>query len=338
MKIKSQKKNIFRIIIAFAVLCAVVITTVSCRTVSSADDEKFTEGGQSVSSRDRYTFLILGLDRASALTDVMILAEVDFENESVFLLQIPRDTYAEYSNSHKKLNSAMHCLGGGEALCDFLSNALCIDIDGYCAFDLDAFSEAVDAVGGVEIDIPYDMEYTDPYQGLKIKLKAGHQVLDGERAEQFVRYRAGYVRGDLDRLDAQKLFLAALFTQVSENLTPASALRLLAVMLDDINTNISFPKFISLASLAFSLEGEDISMMTLAGEDVRSGSGAWYYVISKSAAYSVFSEYMGVDASIENFDRDGVFLNSSNESFSEIYYSEKSAVPDNLCEIKRNRY
>ena len=263
-----------------------------------------------------------------------MLVSVDTGERRVSVIQIPRDTYARFSDgSHRKLNSAVSALSA-DGLCRFLSESMCIGIEGYCSIDLDAFSEIVDAVGGVEIDLPFDMEYSDPAQNLSIMLKAGRQTLDGETAEQFVRYRSGYVRGDLGRMDAQKLFVSAFVKKVSEEMTPASMIKLVMAMLDDVNTNIGITKMTSLVSLFFEVGQEDITMLTLPGADIRSeASGAWYYVISESSSVEALREYAGADITAEDFDKNKVFLNSSDESFSEIYNSYIEFIPSKASDI-----
>jgi LCP family protein required for cell wall assembly len=73
-------------------------------------------------------------------------------------------------------------------------------------FTFDAFRETIDALGGVEFDVPQNMNYDDPQQGLSIHLKKGYQLLDGDKAEQLVRFR-NYPMGDIDRTKVQFDFL-----------------------------------------------------------------------------------------------------------------------------------
>ena len=73
--------------------------------------------------------------------------------------------------------------------------------------NLEAFRETVDLVGGVEFDVPQDMYYQDPTQNLHIDLKAGKQLLDGEKAMELVRFRKGYASQDIQRTKVQQEFL-----------------------------------------------------------------------------------------------------------------------------------
>lgn len=94
-----------------------------------------------------------------------------------------------------------------------IEDLLGINIDHYVKIDLDAFRKIVDTVGGVEVDVPQDMDYEDPVQDLYIHLDAGLQTLNGEQAEQLVRFRK-YPTGDEGRIEVQQLFLKALAEKV----------------------------------------------------------------------------------------------------------------------------
>ena len=130
-------------------------------------------------TEDPYCLLVLGKDRAAGLTDVIMLVSFDIENGRICVLQIPRDTYADYGDpSHNKLNSALASLGGEGKLKGFIEKSFGISIDGYLSLDLNAFRDIVDAVGGVEIDLPEALYYSDPSQNLYIELPAGKLTLE----------------------------------------------------------------------------------------------------------------------------------------------------------------
>ena len=316
---------------AFIIVFLLAVLSMRGRETEAVDES----ATDTVKVAERLNFLLLGCDRTSGLTDVMMLVSVDTDGGSMDILQIPRDTYARYTRrSYKKLNGAMAVLGGADKLCEFISESMGVDIDGYFLFTPDAFVKTVDALGGVEIDLPFDMDYTDPYQGLSIHLDAGWQTLDGEAAEKFVRYRAGYVRGDIGRMDAQKLFMAALARKVTQTLTPTSALRILKALSGEIQTDLSLGEMTELALTALKIKTENITMMTLSGEDVRLGSGgAWYYVLSASAAQSALREYAGAEL---DFDRDGVFYDPQNAEMERIYRSDMTNLPSRASDISEN--
>ena len=160
---------------------------------------------------EKINLLVLGKDDSSSLCDVIILVNVNTADKKLTALQIPRDTYINLGeDSYKKINGASKSLGGDIELCEKISESMGIDIDGYVSFDGDFVREIVDVLGGVELYVPIDMDYEDPYQNLSIHLKKGKQTLNGDQAISFVRYRKGYLRADIGRIDAQKIFLSAL--------------------------------------------------------------------------------------------------------------------------------
>lgn len=334
MKKRTKAKKITIICVAVAALIATVILAVSVisnRVTDIPDGEPVSSPRQS--EGDRKTFLLLGKDRASGLTDVIMLVSLDTESKSAAVLQIPRDTYARYTDkAYKKLNGAVSALGGADELCKLISEAANIKIDGYVVFDLDVVVKLVDSVGGVEIELPFDMEYNDPYQGLNIKFKAGKQMLDGAAAEKFIRYRSGYVRGDIGRIDAQKLFMAAFIKKAYNSMTPSTLLKLITSVFGDIKTDMSLLEMTEIALTVFDIELENINMLTLPGSDIRAGeSGAWYYVISKSAAGKVFSEYLG--AKTGEFDREEIFVDPSSDEFLRIYRSDIGIYPLTVADV-----
>ncbi len=261
--------------------------------------------------------LVLGRDREAGLTDVMMLMSLDADAHSLRILQIPRDTYADYTReNYKKLNGAYRKLGG-KGLAEFLSRNLGAPVDRYVCVDLAVFGEIVDILGGVPINIPADMDYDDPDQDLHIHLDAGQQTLDGKQAEMFVRFRSGYVQADVGRMDAQKLFLAALASHIKKTMTIGRAVDLACKCFGKVKTDLSLRECISLARVLMDVEIEDIHMSTLQGEAIKpKAGGAWYYILNREAARRQLSDAFGDDV---NFDPDRVFTDAGRTDYQNIY-------------------
>ncbi len=140
------------------------------------------------------------------MSDIILVLEWDDKSNTLEVIQIPRDVR---SSSGGKIGTSY----GEGTLLDEL-RLLGYDAGGVVSVSYEAFRGAVDAIGGVELDVPIDMWYSDPEQGLEIDLKSGEQTLDGEHAEMLIRYRkdnsgSGYVNGDLDRLVVQNGFYSS---------------------------------------------------------------------------------------------------------------------------------
>ncbi len=293
--------------------------------VSAVDRGAIDSTSQSDEDTDIHTnFLVMGKDEASGLYDMIMLVSYNVTRSEIGVVQIPRDTYAEYTKgSYKKLNGAVAALGGEREFCDFLSSALCVNIDHYVSLDLYSVGEIVDVLGGVEVDVPFDMNYEDEAQGLSIHLKKGKNILDGDAARKFVRYRSGYLEGDLGRIDAQKIFLAALVKKLKSDVSLFEIGAILAAVSDNVKMNIPMSSVVTLAKQLMSIPSENVRFVTLAGEGaVAKASGASYYVISRPAAIKIVNDILGASATDKTFDKDRLFLNDRYDSFFDIYYSD----------------
>ncbi len=269
--------------------------------------------------------LILGHDESSGLTDTLMLASFDRENKSLMLYQIPRDTYfASHTGNYKKINGACAALGSSAAFADALAGALGVEIDGYVEFSPDFVKAAVDLVGGVTLELPCDMDYDDPAQGLSIHLKKGVQRLDGEQAIGFVRFRSGYASADLGRIDAQKQFLAAFARSFAENIGSADIPGGILLGLKYIKTDMRVGDLAALAFALRELAPERMTVLTLPGEAVCSEkSGAWYYILSKEGCRALFPR----------FDPQMKFTDPRRTQFHEIYKSDIRAVPHSFADF-----
>ena len=122
------------------------------------------------------------------------------------LISIPRDTYFHRdgynSEGENKINAAYRKdpVNTARAVSEVL---LGMPINYYAVIDYKGVANIVDSMGGVPMDIEFNMKYTDPYDTppLVINIPKGHQVLDGKHAVQFLRFRHGYVEGDIGRVE-----------------------------------------------------------------------------------------------------------------------------------------
>ena len=315
----KNKKNIF--IGVFVAICFAVFA-ILVASMAGSKAEVYEETGESVDTAGNikelpYTVLILGKDKVSGLTDVMMIASFDSENNRMCAVQIPRDTYAEYSENHKKLNTATKVLGGEGELCRFLSDALGVRIDGYLSLELEGFRRAVDVIGGVEIELDKTMYYNDPDQDLYIYLPKGKQLLDGKKAEMLVRYRSTYARGDLDRLDVQKRFVRAFFSKFKSSVSISSIYEIATSLFPYIDTNIPITTFISLGIKALKMDDDALNLVTLPGEDVKSNSGGSYYVMSAEPTWNILEEFFVTKG--EQIDKNKLFEHPTDDNFKKIY-------------------
>ena len=318
-------KRFFRpiaLMLAALLVAAVCFTVIIYKRTNNEGKSNVGDNALNASLKNKtekpFCVLIIGKDKVSALADVIMLAAFDKTEKSVCIVQIPRDTYAEYGNSsYFKINGALRALGE-EGMCSFFEDTMGIAIDGYISLDLEGFRAVVDTIGGVEMNIDRALKYSDPEQDLYIDLPSGKQTLNGKQAEMLVRYRSGYIRGDLDRLDIQKKFLAAFFLQLKEKINPFSIYGIASSVLPYLKTNISASELISLGLSVMTVKTDSVRLATLPGEDAVSRiSGGSFYVVSKKSAQELLELYFGAES--ESFDTDGLFLHPRLDSFKEIY-------------------
>ena len=160
-----------------------------------------------------YTILLSGLDDDNGGSDTNILMAVDTVNGYVYGASIPRDSKAIIGGKAHKINYAYN-KGGTELLADTVSEQLGIPVDYTVCVNLQGFTALVDAIGGVDFEVPINMDYDDPIQGLSIHFKKGMQHLSGADALRVVRFRhnndgTGYGSEDLGRMQTQQKFLKA---------------------------------------------------------------------------------------------------------------------------------
>ena len=137
-----------------------------------------------------YNFVLLGKDVDSSNTDTIILVSFDTVQGKIGMISIPRDTAVNrtWTKQSPKLNYAYHN-GGADVLMEEIQQLFGVPVDYYIHVDLKGFIALVDELGGVDIEIPLDMNYDDPVQGLHIHFSAGYQHLDGQETMEAVRYR-----------------------------------------------------------------------------------------------------------------------------------------------------
>lgn len=227
-------------------------------------------------SRDRYIFLIIGTDKMFGInrSDTMILTFLDVPTKKATLLFLPRDTRIEMAEvGTRKLNAA-YALGslkkyGGDGLAkarETIQNLLDIRIDNYLKVDLNGFVKVIDALGGITVDVAMDMKYRDVRGGLDIDIKKGLQILDGQRAMEYVRYREK-LHGDIGRIERQKKFMKAV---VQKLLSPAILLKvpeLISIIQENLDTDIEPMMMLTIANNFKHFDrSRDLTMMTLPGE------------------------------------------------------------------------
>ena len=187
------------------------------KDILEKEDKNLTPLEKAIKKSDRVNVLLLGVEHQN-LSDTMIFASFDPETKKLDMMSIPRDTYFHESGyddgGNRKLN-AKHARSGPTGVKRAVEDILGVPIDYYVSVKYEGVKDIVDTLGGVEMDVPFNMKYQDPTDNppLYINIPKGKQILNGEKAIQFLRYRKsndgkqGYRDGDLGRVKAQQEFL-----------------------------------------------------------------------------------------------------------------------------------
>lgn len=256
---------------------------------------------------DEILFLVVGVDTSDTgkfakteekngftgyRTDTMMLAKVNFVNGTIDLLSLPRDSRVNVKGRKDKLNAA-HSYGGMKMLLQTVRDTLNLDVDYYVRVDYNAVKGIVDTIGGVEVDIPKRMKYTDTTRGkeLFIDFQKGIQTLDGEKAIEFLRFRS-YPEGDIGRINAQQYFLKEMIKQTLNPKNIFKLPQLLDVYLSYIDTNIDANTIYQGLSLAGNLNMEGINMQTMPGVP-QTINEISYWTVDESATAEMVQEMFG---------------------------------------------
>ena len=219
------KRKMVTAIIYFLVLCASVTAGITIRGIKdgpfdrvSGDTVELAEI-ETTNGKCKINVLIIGVDKSKILSDVLMVVRYDEELGKVMAMSIPRDTYVSYNGRTMLINSVYGAgkSSGGEggginAVAKKVTELTGLKINYYVQFEVGTFAKLVDELGGVEFNVPQNMDYEDPAQDLYIHVKKGKQILNGEDAESMVRFR-GYPQADLKRVEVQQDLFKALIQQ-----------------------------------------------------------------------------------------------------------------------------
>lgn len=300
-KRKLRKRiKVMLLLLAIGLIAVISYSTFLYLKAGSAMNNAYEEDGRDKSDLrddfvdpkfDNVSILIMGIDQSEKRemrygdknrTDALILATLNREDKSVKLLSIPRDSYVYIPEVgyHDKINHA-HAFGSTKATLDAVENLLEIPVDYYVKLNFHAFVDVIDAIGGVEIDVPYEFKESDSNDKRdNIHVLKGRQILDGEEALAFARTRKK--DNDVERGKRQ----LEIIDSVVNKATSFSSLFKYDDMIDavgnNMSTNMTFTEMKSFFHYATEGTNLDVEKFTLEGEDYQPG-GVYYYQVDEIA-------------------------------------------------------
>lgn len=282
---KKFFKTFFISLLVFAALWTGVIYT-----FINSEDETTSSGNfiqKIIGGPDEITFLLLGVDtndvsKGGSRTDTMMVCKVDKSTGKISILSIPRDTRTRIRGrqQEEKINHA-HAYGGPELSVKAVKDLLGIDLEYYVKVDYQIVKEFVDLIGGVEVDVPVDMK--------QYNIKKGVQVLDGEKALKFVRFRKGYSDQDLGRIRAQQQFIKAAAKQTLKLSNIGKLPQMIKSYYNNVETNIPLDVILKFAANAKDFDVDGMQMATLPGEP-QYINGISYFIYDEEEAEILVKE------------------------------------------------
>lgn len=241
-------------------------------TVEQAQSEGIHPGLLGAGRREGvYTFLLVGRDDGGGgNTDTIMVGCFDTVNGTVDILNIFRDTLVDVPWEIKKINSVYN-FRGLEGLQEKVQDLIGYIPDYYFVLELEAVTQLVDAIGGVDYEVPYNMDYDDPTQDLHIHFKAGMQHLDGADAVRVLRWRKNNSGerlsvGDIGRVEVQQSFLKAMMSQTVRLGNITKIKQIADIVTKNLTSNLKYGEMIWFGEQALGIKQDGITFHTLPGD------------------------------------------------------------------------
>ena len=270
-KQKNKKKHVVakRVILFIVVILIILAGVFTSKVVMNGGGLKgllATLVGQTEETRKNMTdieFLILG--ESLNLTDTIMIGKYDPNSQKASLVSIQRDTFIgdnpKRATAYDKINSVYQGKNSEKILKE-VNELTGLNLKYYVAIDTKGLRELVDAIGGVEFYVPMDMKYDDTSQDLHINLKEGLQKLNGDQAEQVLRFRhnndgttysSSYGTQDTGRMRTQRDFISALLKQTLKLSNISKIGELIDIANNNIETNMTTNQIFSFYDIALKI-------------------------------------------------------------------------------------
>ena len=226
----------------------------------------------------QYLILLVGVDKNGnddntdfTRTDTIMLISADTKTGEMELLSIPRDSRVKIRDKFDKVNHA-HAFGGIELTMQTLRQFLGLDIDYYVQVNYQALINIVDALGGVDYDVP---EGINIHKG-KVKIHPGPNHLDGNEVMWYLRTRNIYNNGDIGRVNTQQAFVKAMVDEMVKKSKNMNLMTFISNYIKYVKTNLPMSAMLDLAGHIDSFSSDKMSTHTVPGmEQTINGTSYW---------------------------------------------------------------
>lgn len=260
--------------------------------------------------------LLVGVDRQGTngygRSDCMMILSLDTNTKEIKLASMLRDNYVSIPGYSKNKMNAAYAFGGPDLLMDTVKENFGISLDKYIYVDFEQFSDIIDALGGVDIELT-EKEYKYMYN-TEGEAKSYH--LNGSDALGYVRIR--YIDSDFGRTQRQRNVLSALYTSMKDKST-TDLVSIASSLLPYINTNLSESELLELLYTGISIKPDNIQQMMIPAENTytfdRTSSGASIIALDIEENAKLLQEYIFGESTVkESVDISATTDDAYNES------------------------
>lgn len=261
------------------------------------------ENTSELSNLKTINVLLLGIseDLNSKLTDTIMVCSYNPKTQRASILSIPRDTYVGKNKNSVKANDKLNTVyskSGIDTCMEKVEQITGIELDYYAVVNTKALIKIVDIIGGVNFDVPIKMDYDDPTQNLHIHLNKGMQKINGEKAEQLLRFRHNnngstysqeYGDNDYGRMKTQREFIKETMKQTLQLKNITKAKKINSAVFENVNTNVEEGLIKQYLPYAIEFNTDSILMEQLPGESTKYND-VWVYEYNKKETTSLVKE------------------------------------------------
>lgn len=289
---RSRIKLVLLFLLVFCISCGAGAYTGGKLKQTVFGGENFA-GTVGVTEKNIVNILFMGIDardtESNSRSDTMIMASINTESQEMAMISIPRDTRIKSSSGKDEKINGVNYLEGPEAACEAVGELLNTPVEYYVVTNFAGFSDIVDTLGGVHIDVENDMYHSDPVKPeLEINIHKGYQYMDGKTALNYVRYR-GKVTADIGRTQRQQKFIRAMADEMLDSRTIFKLPKLIPQLKKSIKTNLPAKEIAYLAGIARDFDTASIASQTLPGYS-HSVSGASYWEVDHEKAKTIIAD------------------------------------------------
>lgn len=261
------------------------------------------ENTSELSNLKTINVLLLGIseDLNSKLTDTIMVCSYNPKTQRASILSIPRDTYIGKNKNSVKANDKLNTVyskSGIDTCMEKVEQITGIELDYYAVVNTKALIKIVDIIGGVNFDVPIKMDYDDPTQNLHIHLNKGMQKINGEKAEQLLRFRHNnngstysqeYGDNDYGRMKTQREFIKETMKQTLQLKNITKAKKIISAVFENVNTNVEESLIKQYLPYAIEFNTDSILMEQLPGKSTKYND-VWVYEYNKKETTSLVKE------------------------------------------------